>query len=64
MSFAQNWTTYEEGFGALNGSHYLGNDNIYQLSNIPGVPMSLTVLVRECGDKSQVPLGFFGLLIL
>ncbi|KAH9505289.1 Ficolin-2 [Bulinus truncatus] len=32
LSFSRNWTEYKEGFGSLCGDHWLGNDNIHEIT--------------------------------
>ena len=33
MSFTHNWAEYREGFGDLNGEHWLGNSNIHAITS-------------------------------
>ncbi|XP_066301855.1 fibroleukin-like [Branchiostoma lanceolatum] len=34
LDFSRDWETYKNGFGDLSGEFWLGNDKIYQISNI------------------------------
>ena len=43
VDFQHNWTDYKNGFGNLEGEHWLGLDNMYLLTNLSGVPAQLRV---------------------
>ena len=43
VDFYRNWTDYKNGFGYLEGEHWLGLDNMYLLTNLSGVTAQLRV---------------------
>ena len=43
VDFYLNWTEYRNGFGNLEGEHWLGLDNMHLLTNLSGVPAQLRV---------------------
>ena len=43
VDFHRNWTQYASGFGDVEGEFWLGNDNIYALSNQSGKAYQLRV---------------------
>ena len=43
VDFYLNWTEYKNGFGNLEGEHWLGLDNMYLLTNLSGVTAQLRV---------------------
>ena len=43
VDFYRNWTDYKNGFGNLEGEHWLGLDNMYLLTNLSGDPPQLRV---------------------
>ena len=56
VNFNQTWNAYRSFFGNLNGSFYLGNENIYQLTN--SMNYSLKISVRDCNDTSAIAPGY------
>jgi len=46
VDFYRNWTDYKKGFGNFRGSDFwIGNENIYRLTNTPGTTYRLRVEV-------------------
>ena len=43
VDFYRNWTDYKNGFGNLEGEHWLGLDNMYLLTNLSNDPPQLRV---------------------
>ena len=43
VDFYRNWTDYKNGFGNLEGEHWLGLENMYLLTNLSGVTAQLRV---------------------
>lgn len=48
--YDQTWAAYKNGFGAVTGSHWLGNDKIHTLSTKDS---SVTLRIEIRGDRCQ-----------
>ena len=55
MDFYLNWNSYKDGFGPITGEYWLGNDNIYILSNNMGKTYELRVDLND-GIESRFAL--------
>jgi Fibrinogen beta and gamma chains, C-terminal globular domain len=48
VSFSQPWISYRNGFGSpsLTDNYWIGNEKIYRLTNLSGLPYKLRIEVR------------------
>ncbi|XP_044127302.1 angiopoietin-2-like [Bufo gargarizans] len=51
LSFEKTWEEYENGFGDLQGEHWLGLKYIYALTNQIGKPSKLHISIGDFGDQ-------------
>ncbi|XP_044127308.1 angiopoietin-related protein 5-like [Bufo gargarizans] len=51
LSFEKTWEEYENGFGDLQGEHWLGLRYIYALTNQIGKPSKLHISIGDFGDQ-------------
>ena len=51
VDFYLNWTDYKNGFGNLEGEHWLGLENMYLLTNLSGVRAQLRVDLTDFKER-------------
>ena len=64
VDFYRNWTDYKNGFGNLEGEHWLGLENMYLLTNLSGVTAQLRVDLADWEGNTSFPCMTSSLLVM